>query len=86
MSSKSSFGMSEGVALITQSFTEGSQLFQEWRKRGGKKAVGQEELDTALYEGQTSLEKKLKAKLSSHGQIFDIGDSKLFDVCRRNMC
>ncbi|KAE8442840.1 hypothetical protein EG329_002812 [Mollisiaceae sp. DMI_Dod_QoI] len=69
--------LNAGVTLIVQDFTEGCQLFKKWRKgRAAKKAVGQEELDTSLFEGKTSIEAVLRHFSVKHGLRFKSGDKQ----------
>jgi hypothetical protein len=77
MASTSIIGMNTGVSLIIQAFAEGSQLFKQSRKRrGGKRAVGQEELEASLYNGEKSVEAKLTSLSLKYGSRFDIADSE----------
>jgi hypothetical protein len=66
-----------GVVSIIQEFAEVYELFKKWRKgRAGKKAVGQEECETSLHEGKTTIEGKLNRLSLQHGARFNSGDSK----------
>jgi hypothetical protein len=66
-----------GVVSIIQEFAEACELFKKWRKgRAGKKAVGQEECETSLHEGKTTIEGTFNRLSLQHGARFDTGDSK----------
>ena len=65
-----------GVVSIIQELAGAYTLFQAWRKgRAGKKAVGQEECETSLYEGRDAIEATFKHFSLQHGARFDAGDS-----------
>ena len=77
MDSSSIVDVHSGITSIIQEFSEASELFQEWRKgRAGKKAVGQEECETSLHEGKSTIEGKLNRLSLQYGARFDRGDSK----------
>jgi len=77
MESVSVSGVSVSVALIIQEFATASQLFKKWRKhRGRSKAVGQAELESSLYFGESSIDKKRRALMVEHGKKFDAGDGQ----------
>jgi len=66
-----------GVVSIIQEFSGAHELFQKWRGgRAGKRAVGQEECETSLYEGREAIEGTFKHFSLQHGVRFDAGDSK----------
>jgi hypothetical protein len=76
MASVSVSGVSVSVALIIEGFAEASQLSKRWRKQRGKRAVGQEELESSLYVGEKEVDKKLGALTAEHGIKFDAGDGQ----------
>ena len=66
-----------GVVSIIQEFAEVYELFKKWRKgRTGKRAVGQEECETSLYEGKATIERTFNWFSVKHGARFDSGDSE----------
>jgi len=77
MDSSSIANVRIGVVSIIQDFAEVYDQFKEWRKgRAGKKAVGQEECETSLYEGKTTIEGTFNQLSLQHGARFNSGDSK----------
>jgi hypothetical protein len=77
MDSTSIADVRTGVVSIIQEFAEVYELFKKWRKgRAGKKAVGQEECETSLHEGKTTIEGTFNRLSLQHGARFDSGDSK----------
>ena len=77
MDSSSIVDVRSGVTSIIQEFSEASELFKKWRKgRAGKKGVGQEECETSLYEGKSTIQGTLNRFSLQHGARFDRGDSK----------
>lgn len=77
MASTSITGMNTGVSLIIQAFAEGSQLFKQRRKRRARgRAVGQEELEASLYNGEKLVEAKLTSLTLMHESRFDVADSE----------
>jgi hypothetical protein len=77
MDSTSIADVRTGVVSIIQEFAEVYELFKKWRKgRAGKKAVGQEECETSLYEVKTTIEGTFNRFSLQHGARFDSGDSK----------
>ncbi|KAG9236920.1 hypothetical protein BJ875DRAFT_200101 [Amylocarpus encephaloides] len=75
MDSVSVSGVSVRVAFIVDAFAESSRLFKRWRKsKPRKKAVGQEELETSLYDGEKVVRSRLDTLSSNHGRKFDDGD------------
>lgn len=77
MDSSSIVDVRSGATSIIQEFSEASELFKKWRKgRAGKKAVGQEECETSLHEGKSTIEGTLNRFSRRHGARFDRGDSK----------
>ncbi|KAE9382017.1 hypothetical protein N431DRAFT_476738 [Stipitochalara longipes BDJ] len=69
-----------GVVSIIREFAGAHELFQRWRKgAAGKKAVGQEECETSLYEGKTTIEGTFKHFSLRPGAIFDTGDKASLD-------
>jgi hypothetical protein len=77
MDSSSIVDVRSGVTSIIQEFSEAFELFKKWRNgRAGKKAVGQEECDTSLYEGKSTIQGTLNRFSLQHGARFDRGDSK----------
>ena len=66
-----------GIVSIIKEFAGAYKLFQTWRKgRAGKKAVGQEECETSLYEAREAIEATFKHFSLQHGARFDTGDSE----------
>ncbi|KAF4634240.1 hypothetical protein G7Y89_g3871 [Cudoniella acicularis] len=87
MDSVSLSGITVSVALIIEGFAEASKLFKKWRKQKAgklKKAVGQEELDASLYDGETSIDKKMNSLIDKHGSRFDDGDGKNVTIVGRD--
>jgi len=77
MDSSSIADVRTGVISIIQEFAEAYELFKKWRKcKAGKKAVGQEECETSLHEGKTTIEGIFSGFSLKHGARFDSGDSK----------
>lgn len=77
MDSASVADVRTGVFSIVQEFTEVYELFKTWRNgRVGKRAVGQEECETSLHEGKTTIERIYNRFSLRHGARFDSGDSK----------
>jgi hypothetical protein len=77
MDSSSIADVRTGVLSIIQEFAEAYELFKRWRKgRAGKKAVGQEECETSLHEGQTTIEGTFNHLSLQYGARFHSGDSK----------
>jgi hypothetical protein len=77
MDSSSIVDVRTGVVSIIQEFAEAYELFKTWRNgRSGKKAVGQEECETSLHEGKTTIEGTLNRLSLQYGARFDSGDSK----------
>jgi hypothetical protein len=77
MDSTSIADVRSGVVSIIQECAEAYELFKKWRKgRAGKKAVGQEECETSLHEGKTTIEGTFNRLSLQHGARFDSGDSK----------
>jgi hypothetical protein len=77
MDSTSIADVRTGVVSIIQEFAEAYELFKKWRKgRAGKKSVGQEECETSLHEGKTTIEGTFNRFSLQHGARFDCGDSK----------
>lgn len=77
MDSVSVSGISVSVALIIDGFAEASRLLKKWRKRkAAKKAVGGEELDASLYDGEKSIDKRLDSFICKYGPRFDNGDGE----------
>lgn len=77
MDSTSIVDVRTGVVSIIQEFAEVYELFKKWRKRSaGKKAVGQEECETSLHEGKTTIEGIFNQFSLQYGARFDSGDSK----------
>lgn len=74
MDSSSTVDVRSGVTSIIREFSEASELFKKWRL--GKKAAGQEECETSLYEGKSTIEGTLNRFSLQHGAKFDRGDSK----------
>jgi hypothetical protein len=76
MDSSSIVDVRTGVVSIIQEFAEVYELFKKWRKgSAGKKAVGQEECETSLYEGKTTIEGTFNRLSLQHGARFNSGDS-----------
>lgn len=70
-------GVRAGVGSIIEAFAEGSKLFQSWREeKSSRKHMGQAELETSLFEGDTVLQKKCEFEYFRFEGRFDIGDSK----------
>jgi hypothetical protein len=73
-----------GVVSIIREFAGAYEAFKKWRKGpAGKKAVGQEECETSLYEGRTAIEGTLNHFSFQHGARFDTGDSKIFTTSQQ---
>ncbi|PMD32807.1 hypothetical protein L207DRAFT_536093 [Hyaloscypha variabilis F] len=70
-----------GVVSIIREFAGAYEAFKKWRKGpAGKKAVGQEECETSLYEGRTAIEGTLNHFSFQHGARFDTGDKTSLDT------
>ncbi|KAG0650158.1 Chromatin structure-remodeling complex subunit arp9 [Hyphodiscus hymeniophilus] len=77
MDSSLNVDVRSGVTSIIHEFAEASEAFQKWRTRkAGKKAVGQQECETSLQEGRSTIEGSLDRFSLQHGARFNCGDSK----------